>query len=254
VNYRTKELTAAAARSLLAEPELAELVVVDNASDDGSADYLRRALDDARVQVVESSENLGFGQGVNLGAARTTAPLLMLLNSDAELVAGSLGRLADELRAAPRLGVAAPLILGHDGRAQVDAFGVFPSYAAFALRTNRRPPDRLEPDWVSGVAMAVRRTAFDEVGGFDPAFWMYLEDVDLCRRLSDAGWGIRRCTSAVVLHLGQASAWSSAQRERQYHDSLLVYLERGSYPHWQVRGFGLAHRGWQRWRHRAGQA
>ncbi len=90
VNYRTRELTARAVQSVIGEPEVTEVAVVDNGSGDGSPEFLRAELDDPRVRVIESASNAGFGQGANLGARSCTAPLLFLLNSDATLLPGSL--------------------------------------------------------------------------------------------------------------------------------------------------------------------
>lgn len=208
VNYRTKELSAEAARSVASEPAITEIVVVDNASGDGSVEYLRRELDDPRVQVVASETNLGFGQGVNLGARHCTAPLLLFLNSDAVLVPGSLATLARTLLEDESVAIVAPAVYdAATGNLQAGAHGVFPSLRTILLRTNRRPPETLSPDWVSGVALLLRRQDFEEIGGFDPEFHMYLEDVELCHRFRAAGRTIRRELAAGVVHAGNRS-WS----------------------------------------------
>jgi len=91
----------------------------------------------------------------------------------------------------------------------------------------------------------LRRRTFENLGGFDPRFAMYLEDVDLCRRLNEAGWNVRRCRTSSAVHLRGASAPVSRARDHAYHDSLMTYLLVAGYPTWQVRAFNPVHRLWQ---------
>ncbi|HEX3622117.1 MAG TPA: glycosyltransferase family 2 protein [Acidimicrobiales bacterium] len=231
VNYRTKELTADATWSVLAEPEVREVVVVDNASGDGSVEFLRAQIGDRRVRVVESDANRGFGPGVNAGVASCEAPLLLVLNSDATLRPGSLGLLAKALLADPTVGVVAPAVLEPDGRLQPGAYGRLPKRRDIVLSNGWVSPraDRVRneaaPGWVSGVAMLLRRADFLAVGGFDERFSMYLEDVDLCRRLRDAGKSVHREPSAAVVHHGGKSWGSRREQTRRFHQSKLRYFE-----------------------------
>ena len=223
VNFRTKELTADAVRSVVDDPLVSEVVVVDNGSGDGSADHLRAAL--PAVRVVESATNLGFGRGVNLGVEATSAPFLFLLNSDAAARPGALATLRRRLDD-PTVGVVAPAVYRADGHTlQGDAHGRLPAPRAL-LRTTGGGPADLEPGWVSGVAMMLRRQDFVALGGFDPDFTMYLEDVDLCRRLRAAGLRVVREPAASVVHLGGRSAVASVDRVDQYHRSKAVYLRK----------------------------
>lgn len=232
VNFRTKELTVDAVESVLGDPLLEEVVVVDNGSGDESASFLRSVLRDPQVRIVESPENLGFGQGVNLGVAASHSPLLFLLNSDAVARTGTLDRLGRVLAGDVGVGVVAPAVYLADGRTlQADAYGPLPAPRAL-MRTNhrrrRRRSDRSDgaPGWVSGVAMMFRRDDFLAIGGFDPDFVMYLEDVDLCRRMQAAGKRIAREPSASVVHLGGRSGKARADRIDQLHRSKLVYLRK----------------------------
>lgn len=221
VNFRTKELTADAVRSVLGDPLVSEVAVVDNGSGDGSAEHLRAA----GVRVVESKENLGFGRGVNLGVEATTAPFLFLLNSDAVARPGAIAALRRVLDD-PTVGVVAPVVYQADGRTlQADAHGPLPAPRAL-LRTTGGGADDLEPGWVSGVAMMLRREDFTALGGFDPDFTMYLEDVDLCRRLRDAGRRVVREPAASVVHRGGRSAAGGLARADQFHRSKAVYLRK----------------------------
>jgi N-acetylglucosaminyl-diphospho-decaprenol L-rhamnosyltransferase len=232
VNYRTKELTAEAVRSVLDDPLVHEVVVVDNGSGDGSVAFLRSAFPGPQVQVVESSGNLGFGRGANLGVSASHASLVFLLNSDAVALPGAVAQLAAVLVEDDGVGVAAPAVYLGDGRTlQPDVYGPFPAPTAL-LRTTagraRRTSDagRGGPGWVSGVAMMVRRSDFLSIGGFDPDFTMYLEDVDLCRRLHEAGKRAMRDPAASVVHLGGQSGSSGVARAAQFHRSKAVYLRK----------------------------
>jgi N-acetylglucosaminyl-diphospho-decaprenol L-rhamnosyltransferase len=232
VNYRTKELTRAAISSVLPEPEVDEVVVVDNGSGDGSAEYLRSAFAGEAVHVIESGTNRGFGPAVNLGVGAAHAPLLLILNSDATLRAGSLARLAQHLISDPAIGIVAPSVYEADGRTlQPGTYGRLPMRRDILLSSGWVRPRTDDPryartpEWVSGVAMLVRRADFLAVGGFDPAFTMYLEDVDLCRRLREAGLSIRREPAAVVVHEGGRSWQSTRDQRRRFHDSKLRYFE-----------------------------
>jgi N-acetylglucosaminyl-diphospho-decaprenol L-rhamnosyltransferase len=232
VNYRTKELTAEAARSVMGETEVREVLVVDNGSRDGSAEFLRGSLPDPLCRIIESDTNAGFGRAANLAAEQASAPLLFFLNSDATLTPGSLGLLVETLCGEERIGVVGPAIYEADGRTlQPGAFGRFPRLLdpPWSGRRSRRPRSAnatLSPDWISGVAMLVRRRDFVAVGGFDPDFEMYLEDVDLCRRLRRAGKVVRREPRASVVHLGGRSWPSTAHKRASYQASKVTYFRK----------------------------
>lgn len=232
VNYRTPALTVEAAESALVESGVTRAIVVDNSPQErhGAHPLRRFAARMSRVTLIESPVNLGFGRAVNLAAQQANARYLLLLNSDAVVTPGSVEKLLVVMENDPLIGVAAPIVLQPDGTPQADAFGSFPSLATVLLRTNRRPRDTTDPDWVSGVAMLVRRQEFADIGGFDSRFFMYIEDVDLCRRYQAHGATIRRVRGASVIHRGGASATRNDTRARQYRSSLDLYLEQTGRP------------------------
>jgi hypothetical protein len=226
VNFRTPDLTIQAVRSVLPEPELAEVVVVDNASGDGSADRLDEYFaNEPRVRIVRSQTNVGFGAGNNIAARSARAKYLFLLNSDATVKPGCLGRLVSVLESASDVGLVAPAVFVADGERLQDAtYGVFPTPSAIFLRKNIAPRDTLNPDWISGVAFMARREEYLRLGGFDEAFFMYHEDVDLCRRYRDCGFGVRRELSASVVHLLGQSSTSTRSKLAVYDASQDRYL------------------------------
>lgn len=180
-----------------------QVIVVDNASTDGSAD-VAEALG---ATVVRGSVNAGFAAGCNRGAALGHAKTILFLNPDAVIDADALERLADVFYDDPQIGVASPRLVythGHKQRVQWP----YPS-AAGAWREALGLHGRVEESdegFVIGACFAVRREAFEAVGGFDERFWLYGEEADLCRRIEDLGWTVRRIPSAAAIHEGGASA------------------------------------------------
>ncbi len=204
----------------LSRLEGVQAVVVDNASTDG----VLSTIADLPVAVLALAENRGFGAGCNAGAAKGAAPYLLFLNPDATIDDGSLRALAAVLDRDAGVGLAAPRILESDGSPAFSQrrFPRLRSTYARALFLHRlfrharwtdelvRDPSAYEtagsPEWVSGAAMLVRRSVFEQIGGFDERFFLYCEDKDLCRRIRAAGYDIRYEPGATAQHHGGESA------------------------------------------------
>jgi N-acetylglucosaminyl-diphospho-decaprenol L-rhamnosyltransferase len=200
---------------------VAEIVVVDNASSDGS--LARLAAKDCDAVLVPTGRNLGYGRGVNAGLRRATGDILLVCNPDLTVDIDAVSRLAACLRDAPDVAIVGPTILEPDGTRYPSARS-FPDltdaigHAAMSLlwpdnpftRRYRRSEETFEvasdADWVSGACMAIRRVAFESVSGFDPAYFMYVEDLDLCWRVHRAGWRVLHLPEAEVTHLGAVSS------------------------------------------------
>lgn len=217
VTRNTREMTLRCLESVLQwTPDgSVRLVVVDNASRDGTAEEVRRRFPEAAV--IRSRENCGFGRACNLGAAAATGRALFLLNSDALVTEGCIETLLAELDADEKLGAVAPRIAGADGRPQMSAELLPDPLADLFGPVRRRRRQRLRPvaerggllppgAYLGGAALMVRRTAFQEAGGFDERLYFYHEDADLSMRLAAAGWRLGVCGRAVVVHLGGGSA------------------------------------------------
>lgn len=224
VNYRTPERSARLARRL-AEANVGEIAVVDNSSPDHQ--FIRAACADLPVQVLPNDRNLGFGAACNRGALRTRAPILLFLNSDVMPADDAIDRIASSFED-PNVEIAAPSVLTSTGAPQVDAFGVAPTLQTILRRKNRRIREPQTIDWVSGAAIAVRRSSFDRVCGFDEGFHMYFEDVDLCRRVGSSS--VALAPEAVVFHEGGGSRQSDWSRQRQYAVSQSRYLSKVGEP------------------------
>jgi N-acetylglucosaminyl-diphospho-decaprenol L-rhamnosyltransferase len=211
VSYNTRALLEACLASLEDDwrAGLCEVWVVDNGSTDGSASLVRSAF--GWVRLVEASENLGFGAAVNLVASRTSTPFVVAANADVAVLGGALTELLRAAAADPGAGAFAPRLVLPDGSVQHSVFP-FPTVLATAFvvlglaRRRLCVPGAWDPSaarrvpWAVGAFLLVRRSAWDEAGGFDERQWLYAEDLDLGWRLRRAGWATRYVPSAVVRH------------------------------------------------------
>lgn len=225
VNYNAGSLLSACVRSVVAAWPAGtggEILVVDNASTDGSGE--RAAAEYGQVRLVRLETNRGFGAALNHGLALAPAEFVLLLNPDTELRPGAIDRMLDTLTEFPNAGLVGPRLVYPDGRPQHSAFrfpdlvqvavDLFPDllgrlydsplngrYPAAAYE-GRRP---FRADFVLGACMLGRYRALADVGFFDEQFFMYCEEVDLAFRLRRAGWEILCEPRAVVVHHGGAS-------------------------------------------------
>lgn len=211
-------------------PQVDETVVVANVA--GS-------VDDAHedVQVLENPRPLGFAANANLGVAATTAELVAIVNPDAVPEPGAVSVLHDFLASHERAGVAGPQMRFPDGTWQPSRRR-FPTVRGTLVRRtplrllrrpmetqtahyhlDERPEEPVEADWMLGGFLLLRRTMLDDLGGFDPGFRMYGEDIDLCYRAAKAGWERWYVPGAVVVH-----AYDRASDRR--------FLDRRTLWHW----------------------
>jgi N-acetylglucosaminyl-diphospho-decaprenol L-rhamnosyltransferase len=214
VNYNAGTVLCGCVASLEAEG-VNEIVVVDNASVDDSAARLAKCSPGTRL--ISSPVNLGFGRGANLGARSTASEYLLVCNPDLVVGPGAVQRLAAVLDESPAVALAGPMLRepsgvvypsGREFPGTAEAIGhgfvgLFWGGNPWTLRYRRIGQEQhrsREADWVSGAFFLVRRRAFEAVGGFDERYFMYVEDVDLCWRLREAGWSVRYEPAAEVVH------------------------------------------------------
>jgi N-acetylglucosaminyl-diphospho-decaprenol L-rhamnosyltransferase len=238
VHYRTPAETLDAVRAVVRTAPSAEIVVVDNASGDGVATWLEPEASSARV-VVER-ENRGYGAGCNRGARETSWKYLLFLNSDAVVQAGAIEALVGALESDPRVAVVGPRLENPDRTLQPSILRlptlrrIFWESCGLAALTGGRlrghsatredHSRRHEVECVKGAALLVRRTAFEEVEGFDERFFLYAEESDLAARLRTRGWRILFEPSARVVHRGGASGGDPLFG--QLNESLAAYVAR----------------------------
>ena len=248
VSYNTRDLLADCLQSAFDGLERSglqgEIWVVDNASADGSADMVRRRF--PQVHLIAHDQNVGFAAGNNLALrtlglhAESGPRYILFLNPDTRIIGDALGEMVRFLDAAPKCGAAGAQLVYDDGSFQYSAFA-FPGLLQILIdffpihhrlvnsRLNGRYPRRWyesgEPfviDHPLGAALMVRTGTLLEVGGFDERFFMYCEEIDLCRRIKAAGWQIYCVPQAKIVHL-------VAQSTRQFRDRMFVALWRSRF-------------------------
>ena len=215
VNTSNRELLLACLESLqhAAMRVSTEIVVLDNASEDGSAEAVREGFPDVRV--IAQRHRAGFGANHNTVIRNSTGRYVYVLNEDTVSEPGSLDRLVEYMDERPHVAAAGPRIRYPDGRLQPSAWR-FPTpktSAIGALTLGRagivqsRGDATRRVDWAMGCALLVRRAALEEVGLFDERFFIYAEETDLCRRLAAAGYEVHYFPHvSVVHHVAQTSA------------------------------------------------
>jgi GT2 family glycosyltransferase len=219
VSYNSREQLRACVEPLAALEDVL-VVVVDNASPDRSLEVVA----DLPVLQIARTTNGGFASGCNVGWRASSAPYVLFLNPDAALDAASLDRLRDVLDAEPAVAAVGPRIVAPDGSLMLSQrrYPRLRSTYARALFLHRIFPRATwadepirdasaydvpgHPDWISGACILVRRSALEEIGGFDERFFLYCEEIDLCRRLRAAGHDLRYEPTALCRHIGGASA------------------------------------------------
>ncbi|MEO8538892.1 MAG: glycosyltransferase family 2 protein [bacterium] len=237
VTYKCRDLAIACIESVEAHlPDLvAAIVVVDNASDDGTAAAIRARW--PAIRVVENRRNTGFAAAVNRGIeAIKDVSVVCLLNPDATLLDAGIPSAASYLEAHPRVGVLGGKILNANGTVQASARS-FPSHrnALFnrhSLTTKLLPRNRWSRayllsdwkhdeirtvDWVSGALMLIHRRAIDAVGLFDAGYFFSIEDVDFCKRVRDAGLSVEYFPAAAVRHRIGGSSRKAVYRAMAAH-------------------------------------
>jgi len=218
VNWNTRERLRACLESVRRWAADTAVVVVDNASADGSAAMVEESF--PQVALLRNTANEGFSRAVNQGARASAGEYLLLLNSDARLTEGVVDALVATADGEPRSAVVGAALVDPGG-SPGGAAARFPNLWSHLLtvsgvgRRCRGPwypnldPRRLRQarrvDWVGGACMLVRRSAFDEIGGMDGGYFLYAEELDLCYRLVQRGWQVWHQPSARAIHEGGGS-------------------------------------------------
>jgi GT2 family glycosyltransferase len=239
VNHNTRDHLQACLASVRAERP-AEIVVVDNASCDGSVAMV--AAEFPEVTLCANATNPGFGAAANQAIAHIFLPYVLVLNSDTRLRSGVLLKLSNYLDQHLRAAIVGPRLVQPNGTLQPSCFP-FPTPLSIFLEESNLGPliryipvlrdrylrtwthgyDRVVP-WLMGGASALRREAYEAVGGFDPSFFLYCEEVDLCLRLRQRSWEVHFTPLATIEHVGGAStSRQRAEMHRQFYASKLRY-------------------------------
>ncbi len=245
VNYNAGSLLSSCVDSLLNCPLEIEVIVVDNASTDGSLDALP---DLPNIQIIRNQENSGFAAACNKGVRAAGSPFILFLNPDCSFQLGTLVGLLDALREDDHVGMVGGLLSNSDGSEQaggrravptpwrsfVRAFGLsrfayrWPRlFYDFHLHKQPLPEFPVEVEAISGACMLVKRKALEEVGFWDEGYFLHCEDLDLCMRFRQKGWEILFVPDAVIVHhLGVCSSSRPIFVEWHKHKGMIRFYRK----------------------------
>ncbi len=213
---------------------MTEVIIVDNGSTDGTAEWL--SAERVAAQVLVNKENVGFARANNHGLATAQGRYCALLNPDTRPRAGSLTEMVQFMDAHPRAGGASPQLVLPSGRPQPYAYGGDPTprylfrralaHLRGAYLHDWGVTRSLQVDWVSGACLVARRETVQQVGGLDEAMFMYFEDNDWCRRMRLASWQVWYNPGAEVVHIGGASLNQNPEARAAYYRSLAHFYRK----------------------------
>ncbi len=247
VSWNVRELLKRALQAILDDTraERIEIIVVDNASRDGTVEMLRENFPNARV--IANAENVGFTRGNNQALQIAQGRYLFLVNPDTEIQRGAARALIEFMDASAnaRVGIVGPQLVYPDGAIQ-SSRRRFPKFSTALFESTKLeqwfPRNRLitdyrllntdnyqtqDVDWVVGAALFARRAVYEQIGGLDERFFMYSEELDWCKRAKDAGWRVVYFPNARVLHHeAKSSDQVRAQRDIYFHSSKVRYFKK----------------------------
>jgi GT2 family glycosyltransferase len=240
VNYRSAEYFAGVLKSLFAcekKTGFFEVIVANN--DVSENEVLVNLQKTFPFQLVESGGNIGFGRGNNLGVKLAQGKILGFVNPDIIWTDECLGKVASAFDLDQKLGVLGMALLDKNKKPEIWSFDKEPSLAS--LFYNNLFPSRQvlgekekisSQDWVSGGALFIRADLFSAIGGFDEQFFLYFEDVDLCREARKRGFSVKRDASLSLVHLGGSSHLSTRDQKKYFLESQKKYFAKHR-PRWE---------------------
>lgn len=249
LNYKTPDLVIDCLHSLKEQIEPGiEVVVVDNASNDGSAKRIEEEITsnewESWARVLCSPVNGGFAAGNNLGIRAIDADAYILLNSDTIVLPKTIRELLHAMELWPNAGLIGPGCVNQDGNKELSTFHFIRPITDFIRSASTGPISRLlrrynvqfsttdsaaEPDWIGFACVLIRREAIEQVGLLDDGFFMYFEDVDYCHRVRNAGWTILYWPKGTIVHLLGGSSQFASEDALQNRAPRYFYEARSRY-------------------------
>lgn len=248
VSYNSKADLEGCLRSLTTPPPQIdhEIVVVDNASTDGTPDYVRERW--PGIRLIDAGANVGFAKANNLGVRHTFGELVLLLNPDTVVPAGEVDHLVDALETDAAAAIAGPRIVDHAGQPELSFGPMISPLSELRQKMLVAGNDRGMPliraivsrmtaraqyvDWVSGACLLIHRADLEAVGLLDERFFMYTEDVDLCAAVRARGRKVLFVADARIVHLrGRSVRTAPAATEAAYRRSQIAFYEK-HHPRW----------------------
>lgn len=206
-----------------------EIIIVNN-----NPQKLDLLDNDPRIKIINAGQNLGFGRGHNLGALQAQGEILWLLNTDTSVVSDNISEVLDEFKNYPKIGIIGPKLITEMGETQPWIAGFEPNLwdlikNNLGIKSSRKiweSKEKKEADWVSGTSLFIRKDVFLKLGGFDERFFMYFEDIDLCKRIREAGYKVIYFPEFSVRHFGGKSFENSGLQKKYYYQSQDYYFKK----------------------------
>ncbi len=247
VNYNAGDFLTRCVASVLRSDVPISLILVDNASVDGSLELVRN-LDAGQHQfrIIENSINLGFSTAVNIGARQGKSPFILLLNPDCEIHPHTIGNLLSEAQGVGDMGIMGALVFNEDGteqrgcrrleptftRSMITALHLGKYFQSVNLQYDDLPTQAQSIDAVSGASMLIDRPVFDALGGMDEGYFLHVEDLDICRRVREFGKKVYFTPNVSLFHHHGASSHGVPYKTEWYkHQGMLRYQEKFQKPH-----------------------
>lgn len=244
LNFNTKDLLKKCIESIANQKWKYnfEIWVVDNDSDDGSVDIIKKSF--PMVKILETGKNLGFAGGNNVALTKIKTKYCILLNSDTEVLPDSLDNLVDFMERSPSFGITSCKLVNKDGSLQAntgdlpfglplvtwisgldDVFFIGDMLPSFHKKSKDYYNGEKEVGWVSGSAMMIKTEVIDKIGLLDDNLFMYAEDTDFCVRARESGFKVGWTDKAVIKHLGGGSSQEPTYRQwlGEFHGLLYLY-------------------------------
>ncbi len=232
VSYNTKELLGDCLKSIFQNQGSVnlEVIVVDNASVDGSVNFIKENF--PNIKLIASKDNLGFGKANNRGSKIAKGDILLFLNPDTIIEKNIFSKLVDIFSKDKNIGIVSPQLILPDHSQQLWAYGeedkfydliknkIFPQSKKFIRCVSG---NQIETGWVSGAALSIRKDIFEKIKGFDENFFMYFEDRDLCYRAKDLGSKVVVNNDIQVIHFGGKTPIFNRDRKKIYYQAQNYY-------------------------------
>lgn len=207
-----------------------EVIIINNDKDDLS----KFPLDFSRVKILNSNGNTGFGSGINMGAKEACGEFLLALNPDTEIISENIESVLDEFSKDEKIGVISGRTTSRKGVSQPWSVGKELTFLELimnniGLSRSRKiwnSSKKIECDWATGTALFIKKDLFNKLGGFDENFFMYFEDMDLCKRIRNFGKKIIFFPEFEIYHSSGKSYLNKKLQKRHYYDSMEYYLKK----------------------------
>lgn len=226
VNYKTKNYLIELIPSIIDMiPEEKEIIIVDNDSGDNLDDL---AILDSSVNIIYSKKNTGFGSGINTASKKAKGEWLFILNPDTIILDNPIPYLSKINSKIVLLGLN---LVNQDDLIQAYQFGKFPTPISLMFNQSKslwdsNPKNEVYPDWIGGGAFIIKKEVFDEIGGFDEAYFMYYEDIDLCRKIKDNNLQIMWIPNVRIWHKEGGAEHIKFKTKQRYYKSQRIYLSK----------------------------